>query len=61
VYPFQRKRDEDDEPQVPLDDVGDWGISEIQRISRENRDTYRKMSKVWDEIQKSLRDPWRQD
>jgi hypothetical protein len=60
----RRARDEDDdgppEPQVPADDTGNWGISEIQRINRENRDTYRKMSKLWDEIQERLRDPWKQ-
>jgi hypothetical protein len=68
VYPFQRKRDEDgDEPQVPADDAGDFGVSEAQqrrreleRISRENRETYKKMEQVWNEIQERLRNPWRQ-
>jgi hypothetical protein len=60
VYPFRRRDEDEDEAGIPADDAGNFGVSELQRISREHRDTYRKMSKLWDEIQERLRNPWRQ-
>jgi hypothetical protein len=64
VYPFSRRggdEDEEDEgPRRPADDATDFRVSELQRISREQRDTYRKMEKLWNEIQERLRNPWRQ-
>jgi hypothetical protein len=63
VYPFRRRDEDDDEdeaPRGPADDAVNFRVSELQRISREQRDTYRKMEKLWNEIQERLRNPWRQ-
>jgi hypothetical protein len=58
---FRRPKDDGGDAEwVPTDDMADFACSERQRLIRKNKDTVKRMEKLWAEIQERWRNPWRQ-